>query len=157
MEIATDPVDQQRWVSSSEIPWAPLSCFLQHSLKLSTVPLSITFRSWRRVIVTGIIVLETFQQTPDCWLGLLHVTRVQREAESEKQNFLISLDPTNKGLVGNKEGSVLYLGQEIYSILYNKTCRHCLAQIIIIMTILLLLIMLILANIWVGISDQALF
>ena len=144
-------------MSSSEISWAPLSCFLQHSLKLSTVPLSVTFRSRRRVIVTGIIVLETFQQTPDCWLGLLHVTRVQREAESEKQNSLTSLDPTNQGLVCNKEGSVLYVGQEIYSILYNKTCRNCLAQIIIIMTILLLLIMLILTNIWMGIINQALF
>ena len=104
--------------------------------------------------MTGIIVLETFQQTPDCWLGLLHVTRVQREAESEKQNPLTS----SGGLVYNKEGSVLYLGQEIYSILYNKTCRNCLAQImIIIMTILLLLIMLILSNIGVGIINQALF
>ena len=144
-------------MSSSEISWAPLSCFLQHSLKLSTVPLSVTFRSRRRVIVTGIIVLETFQQTPDCWLGLLHVTRVQREAESEKQNSLTSLDPTNQGLVCNKEGSVLYVGQEIYSILYNKTCRNCLAQIIIIMTILLLLIMFILTNIWMGLINQALF
>ena len=108
--------------------------------------------------MTGIIVLETFQQTPDCWLGLLHVTRVQREAESEKQNPLTSSDQTNQGLVYNKEGSVLYLGQEIYSILYNKTCRNCLAQImIIIMTILLLLIMLILSNIGVGIINQALF